>query len=113
MTGKLMLHTILCAFVVFSLYLRLKDTTRRREVIALMVAAAVMGAAPHIYNALPRGVFPRMTIHWAQLLFLAVNAAWFAPWPSGKTRHDAPWTKDEDEIAAFPETTKPSGMPLH
>lgn len=114
MTGKLMLHTLLCAFIAFSLYLRLRETTWRRTTIVFIVAVVAMGLSPWIYRVLPPGIFPRMTIHFSQLVFLAMAAVWFAPQADGRPRYDAPWIAPEDDPLDVDLTSKPEQrMPLH
>lgn len=114
MTGKLMLHTLLCAFIAFSMYLRLRETTWRRTTIVFIVAVAAMGLSPWIYKVLPYGIFPRMTIHFTQLAFLAMAAVWFAPKADGRARYDAPWIDPDDDPLDVDINPQPERrMPLH
>lgn len=79
MSAKLFLHTALCLSLAAVLAWHVW-VGHRRVVLSLMLAAVLwLGAGPFAYAYWPRGPFPRVTINWAQVAFLAVSLVVFTP----------------------------------
>lgn len=75
MSVKLFLHTTLCLSLAFVLAWHVRAGHRRVVLSAMLVAVLWLGAGPF----LPRPWFPRVTINWAQVAFLAASLVVFTP----------------------------------
>lgn len=79
MSVKLFLHTSLCLSLVFVLAWHVW-AGHRRVVLSTMLASVLwVGAGPFLYAHWPRGPWPRVTINWAQVAFLATAVVVFTP----------------------------------
>lgn len=79
MSAKLLLHTVLCMALAGVLVLHIRAGRRRPAVVALVVATLCVAAAPFLYKLWPGWLFPRMTLHWSQIGFVAATLAVFTP----------------------------------
>jgi len=79
MSAKLLLHTVLCLALAGVLVLHIRAGRRRPAIIALCAAAVCLALAPFLYKLWPGWVFPRMTVHWSQIVFVATTLAVFTP----------------------------------
>ena len=81
MSWKLAAHTLLCGALAWLMWSRI---VRTRCETALLYVALWLGAAPFLYRIFRFPLlFPRVTIHGAQLALLALVVLWFATHPKG------------------------------
>ncbi len=77
MSLKLFLHTVFCFGLVGILAIHISAGRRRVVFSALLLAALCLGLAPWAYKLF--GIGPRLTIHWAQLVFIGAQLLIFTP----------------------------------
>jgi hypothetical protein len=81
MSAKLLLHTVLCLCLAAVLVVHIRRGRRPIQLTVLAAAALWLAAAPFLYRFWPGGVFPRITVSWAQLLFVGASLAAYTPRP--------------------------------
>lgn len=78
-SAKLLVHTSLCVSLAMILVLHIKAGRRRVVLSTMLVAVLLLAFAPFAYRLWPGGIWPRMTIHWAQILFVGSAVFAFSP----------------------------------
>lgn len=81
MSAKLLLHTVLCLCLAGVLMVHIRHGRRPIQLTVLAASALWLALAPFLYRAWPGGFFPRITVSWAQLLFVGAALAAFTPRP--------------------------------
>lgn len=79
MSGKLLLHTVLCLCLACVLVIHIKQGRRPITLTFLAGTALWLALAPFLYRAWPGWIFPRITVSWAQLAFVGAALAAFTP----------------------------------